>query len=157
MISTFEAGKRYAQGFYDLFRRYNVLFVADETRMNVCRTGRFLSSEYLRYVCKPDMVILGKSVIGGMYLASYILGNEDVMSIVGKREIVQTFAFSPLVSAATTAILEVVDKDKLTERAVKLKTLFSERARRYMWEELFSVNFSTARGAEMATWFKDVC
>lgn len=152
--STFEAEIAYAQGVYDLCQRFNILFIADEIRMGVCRTGRFLSSDYLAAGCKPDMIILGKSITGGVYPASYILGREDIMSVVGPREIVQTFAFSPLAVAATTAMLEIVDDEALAERARRLGARFLNRTRTCAWGSLPSVDFVTARGAELAIWFK---
>lgn len=122
--------------------------------MGVCRTGRFLSSDYLVQGCKPDMIILGKSITGGVYPASYVLGREDVMSVVGPREIVQTFAFSPMAVAATTAVLDIVDSECLTDKARKLGTMFLERAKSCGWGALGCVDFVTARGAELAIWFE---
>lgn len=152
--STFEAEIKYTQGVYDLCRRFNILFIADEIRMGVCRTGRFLSSDYLADGCKPDMIILGKSITGGVYPASYILGKEDVMNVVGSREIVQTFAFSPMAVAATTTMLEIVDDELLAEKALKLSAMFLDRTQRCRWGSLLCVDFVTARGAELAIWFK---
>ncbi|KAH9205880.1 pyridoxal phosphate-dependent transferase [Leptodontidium sp. 2 PMI_412] len=145
---TFAEEIEYVQGGFDLCQRYNILFIADEVRMGVCRTGRFLDSDYLADDCKPDMIILGKSIIGGVYPASYILGKEEVISIVGMREIVQTFMVSPMAIAATTSILEIDDVENLTERAARLETLFIERSERSGWGALPFIDYVTARGAE---------
>jgi len=123
--------------------------------MGVCRTGRFLCSDYLADGCKPDMIILGKSITGGVYPASYILGRDEVMSVVGTREIVQTFAFSPMAIAATTAVLQIVDEESLSERAARLESRFIDRSKRSGWKTLPFVDYITARGAEFGIWFRE--
>jgi ornithine--oxo-acid transaminase len=152
---TFAEEIDYMQGVYDLCKCYNILFVADEVRMGVCRTGRFNSSDYLADGCKPDMMILGKSITGGVYPASYILGKEEVMTVVGQREIVQTFAFSPLAVAASSAILEIVDEENLAEKSTRLGALFLEKATQSGWQDMPCVQYITARGAELAIWFRE--
>ncbi|PVH74173.1 putative acetylornithine aminotransferase [Cadophora sp. DSE1049] len=147
-LPTFAEEIEYAQGVFDLCQRYNILFIADEVRMGVCRTGRFLGSDYLAEGCKPDMTILGKSITGGVYPASYILGKEEVMSILGKREIVQTFAFSPMAIAATTCILQIVDDDNLAERAGRLEALFTERSERFGWGALPFVDYESRESCQ---------
>lgn len=122
--------------------------------MGVCRTGRFLSSDYLAIGCKPDIVILGKSITGGVYPASYILGRDEIMNIVGTREIVQTFAFSPMAIAATTAVLQIVDDESLAEKAMKLGSMFMDRSKNSKWEAFSFVDFVTARGAEFSIVFE---
>lgn len=123
--------------------------------MGVCRTGRFLCSDYLADGCQPDMVILGKSITGGVYPASYILGKDEVMSVVGIREIVQTFAFSPMAIAATTAVLQIVDEESLSERAAWLESIFIDRSERSGWKTLPFVDYITAQGADFGIWFRE--
>lgn len=155
--SSFEEEILYVQGVYDLCHAYDILFIADEIRMGVCRTGRFLSSDYLGGDRKPDIVVLGKSITGGVYPASFVLGAESVMNVVGTREIVQTFAFSPMAIAATTAILEIVDEERLAENAIRLSEAFLEVSRKWRWEALPFVDYVTARGAEFGIWFRKGC
>ncbi|KAJ4302696.1 hypothetical protein N0V90_001586 [Kalmusia sp. IMI 367209] len=113
-------------------------FHADEVRMGVCRTGKFLSSDYLGEHRKSALVVLG---------------TKDVMSVVGPREIVQTYAFSPIAIAATTAVLQIADEENLEAKAARLGSLFTERAQEEGWNKLPFVNYVTARGAEFGIWF----
>jgi ornithine--oxo-acid transaminase len=137
---------------YDLCNTYNVLFIADEIRMGICRTGKLLSSDYLGPSRKPNMITLGKSITGGVYPASYILGDESVMSVVGTREIMFTYAFSPLAIVATRAALQVAETERLSDRARELERLFLRQAKEKKWEDYPFVNYVTARGAEFGIW-----
>ncbi|KAF9888506.1 hypothetical protein FE257_008613 [Aspergillus nanangensis] len=115
-----EEEKAYARGVYDLCREYGVLFIADEVRQGAGKTGKFLSYQHLGNDCKPDIVTMGKSISGGFYPASFILGTDTVMTLVKSYEMASTFAFTPLAIAAATAAVEVIDSDNLISRGIKL-------------------------------------
>lgn len=117
---TVEEEFSYAKGVYELCRQYNVLFIADEVRQGAGKTGKFLSFYHLGDEVKPDIVTMGKSITGGFYPQAFVLGNAEVMSLVGSFELASTFGFTPLAIAAATAAIEVIDNENLVERAVKL-------------------------------------
>jgi ornithine--oxo-acid transaminase len=117
---TVEEEMAYAKGVYELCRQYNVLFIADEVRQGAGKTGKFLSYEHIGTDFKPDIVTMGKSITGGFYPQSFILGNSAVMSLVDTYEMASTFAFTPIAIAAATATIEVIDRDDLMNRAVAL-------------------------------------
>ncbi|OAP64557.1 hypothetical protein AYL99_00529 [Fonsecaea erecta] len=110
----------YARGVYDLCRQYNVLFIADEVRQGAGKTGKFLSFYHLGEDMKPDIITMGKSITGGFYPQSFVLGNAKVMSLVGTFEIASTYGFTPLAIAATRAAIEVIDNENLMSKAVEL-------------------------------------
>jgi ornithine--oxo-acid transaminase len=62
---------------YALCRKYNVLFIADEIQTGLCRTGRMLACDHENV--KPDILILGKALSGGVYPVSAVLAQKDVM------------------------------------------------------------------------------
>ncbi|PKX90084.1 putative acetylornithine aminotransferase [Aspergillus novofumigatus IBT 16806] len=114
---TFEEELNFAIGVRQLCKKYNVLFIADEVRMGSGKTGKFLCSDWMGPENKPDMVIMGKSITGGAYPASYILGRDEVMDLIGGYESVATFGMAPAAIAATRATLKIMDEEKLVDRA----------------------------------------
>lgn len=81
--SSFEEELNFAIGVRQLCKRYNILFIADEVRMGSGKTGKFLCSDWMGPENKPNMVVMGKSITGGAYPASYIFGNHEVMDLIG--------------------------------------------------------------------------
>ncbi|EXJ86204.1 hypothetical protein A1O1_06574 [Capronia coronata CBS 617.96] len=110
----------YARGVYDLCRKHNVLFIADEVRQGAGKTGKFLCHQHLGDDCKPDIVTMGKSITGGFYPQAFVLGSEAVMSLVGSFQQAATFGHTPLALAAARAAIEVIDSENLVERAVAI-------------------------------------
>lgn len=100
-----------------LCKRYNVLFIADEVRMGCCKTGKFLSSDWMGPENKPDMVALGKGISGGAYPASFVLGNDDIMTLIKPCQTGSTYGCTAMAVAAVRAALSVYDEEKLEERA----------------------------------------
>lgn len=114
--------------------------------MGAAKTGRFLSSEWLGPECKPDIITMGKSITGGAFPASYILGTKEVMSLVGPYETASTFAMSPMAVAVTQAALGIIDDENLLQRATSIGKQFEEVAS--TWKHPF-IEFTTARGADL--------
>ncbi|KAH8659020.1 ornithine aminotransferase [Ilyonectria robusta] len=100
-----------------LCKEYNILFIADEVRMGSCKTGKFLSSDWMGPENKPDMVTLGKSISGGAYPTSYVLGPNEVMSKMKPYHSVSTFSMSAMAVAAVQAALRVYEEENLQQRA----------------------------------------
>lgn len=123
----------YASGLRTLCHKYNILFIADEVRMRCGKTGQFLSSDYLttdpktqEVLPKPELLTLGKSIIGGVFPATYVLGRSACMDLVGTKEIMSTYGFSPMAVAATTTALKVIDEESLVEKALFVERVFLE-------------------------------
>jgi len=129
-----------------LCKRYNVLFIADEVRMGCGKTGRFLSSDWLGAENKPDIITLGKSITGGAYPASYVLGYNDTMTLVGPSQVASTFAMSAAANAATLAALEVLEGEGCMSRAKTIQERWSEVISG--WNHPF-LDYCTARGADL--------
>ncbi|KAK7883373.1 hypothetical protein LTR67_011297 [Exophiala xenobiotica] len=117
---TVEEEWAYARGVYDLCKAHNILFIADEVRAGAGKTGKFCSYQHLGDDCKPDIVTMGKSVTGGFYPQSFILGTKAVMALVGSNQTASTYAMAPLAIAAAQATIEVIDREHLMDRAVEL-------------------------------------
>ena len=142
---TLEDEVNYARGVYDLCKKHGILFIADEVRMGAGKTGKFFCHEHLGSDCKPDIICMAKSMTGGFYPASYVLGTEAVMSLVGTAEMAATFAFTPLGVAATNAALDVIYEEGLIERAAVLGKWFDATVASWQHE---LVLYSTSRGAD---------
>ncbi|EED12081.1 acetylornithine aminotransferase, putative [Talaromyces stipitatus ATCC 10500] len=149
-LRTFAEEISYSTKLYDLCKEYNILFIADEIRMGCGKTGRFLSSDHLGASRKPDLIALGKSLSGGVYPVSFVLGRSECMDLVGEKEIVSTYSFSPLAITATTAALRVIDDECLIERAGQIEKKFLEVAE--TWRHPF-IRYATARGADFFIFF----
>ncbi|KAF7549722.1 hypothetical protein G7Z17_g6199 [Cylindrodendrum hubeiense] len=143
---TFEEEISYARQVYDLCKKYNILFIADEVRMGAGKTGKFFSYEHLGPDVVPDIVTMGKSITGGVYPASYVLANDNIAGQVGILEIVSTFAFTPLGIAASKAALKVIDEEHLLEKAQAIEKHFMEETAN--WSSLPYVEYATARGGD---------
>ncbi|KAJ4180775.1 hypothetical protein NW767_011652 [Fusarium falciforme] len=112
---------RYARGVYDLCKKYGVLFIADEVRQGAGQTGKLLSFYHCGEDMKPDIVTMGKSIMGGWYPQTFILGTKDVMSLVGPNACGYTFSRTPPALVAATSALEVIDNENLLERATQIR------------------------------------
>jgi ornithine--oxo-acid transaminase len=104
-----------------LCRQKNVLFIADEIQTGIARTGELLA------VChegvKPDILILGKAISGGLYPVSGVLARNEIMLCIKPGEHGSTFGGNPLGSAVAKTALEVVRDEKLAENAKLLGEL----------------------------------
>lgn len=112
----------YLQKCYDLCRKHNVLFVADEVQTGIARTGKLLCCDYAGI--KPDVLILGKAISGGVLPVSAVLSSKEIMLVIKPGEHGSTFGGFPLACAVAKAALEVVRDEKLAERAAYLGEIF---------------------------------
>ncbi|PIF01539.1 MAG: ornithine--oxo-acid transaminase [Maribacter sp.] len=118
---------------FELCRSKNVLFIADEVQTGIARTGRLLAT-YGDCPCsgecscapevKPDILILGKAISGGVFPVSAVLADADIMEVIRPGNHGSTFGGNPLACAVAIAALEVVKEEKLAENAYKLGVLF---------------------------------
>ena len=124
----------YLKQAFDLCKSKNVLFIADEVQTGIARTGRLLAScgncSCSDKSCsgtpevKPDILILGKAISGGVFPVSAVLANKEVMEVIRPGNHGSTFGGNPLACAVAIAALEVVKEEKLAENAFKMGKLF---------------------------------
>ena len=122
----------YLEGVRKLCDKYNVLFIADEVQTGIARTGKMLATDYED--SKPDILILGKALSGGVFPVSAVLANDEVMLCIQPGEHGSTFGGNPLACAVAKAALEVVIEEDLAGNALKLGDYFRLKMNEYINE-----------------------
>lgn len=112
----------YLRRCYNLCRRHQVLFIADEIQTGIGRTGRLLACDYEDV--HPDILILGKALSGGVTPVSAVLANDDIMLTIAPGEHGSTYGGNPLAARVGMAALEVVRDEHLSDNAYELGVLF---------------------------------
>ena len=112
----------FLKGASDLCKKYNVLFIADEVQTGIARTGKLIACHHENV--QPDILILGKALSGGMYPVSAVLANDEIMNVIKPGQHGSTFGGNPIACAVAVAALDVVEEEKLSERAEELGQLF---------------------------------
>lgn len=112
----------------ELCKKHNVLFVADEVQTGIARTGKLIACYHEEV--QPDILILGKALSGGMYPVSAVLANNNIMKVIHPGQHGSTFGGNPLACAVAMAALDVVEDEKLSERAEELGKLFRKEIRK---------------------------
>ncbi len=113
----------------ELCKRHNVLFIADEVQTGIARTGKMLCCDHEDV--RPDIVILGKAISGGVLPVSAVLADDQIMLTIKPGEHGSTFGGFPLACRVATAALEVVKDEKLTEKATYLGEIFRNEFRSF--------------------------
>ena len=114
----------YLAGVRALCTKYNVLFIADEVQTGIARTGKLLATDYED--ARPDLLVLGKALSGGVFPVSAVLADDDVMMCLKPGEHGSTFGGNPLACAVAKAALEVVMDENLANNAFRLGQRFRE-------------------------------
>jgi len=114
--------KGYLKGVRDICSKYKVLFIADEVQTGLGRTGKLLACDHENV--KPDLLILGKALSGGVLPVSAVLGSHEVLLCLKPGEHGSTFGGNPLACAVAKAALEVLRDEKLAEKADHLGQIF---------------------------------
>jgi ornithine--oxo-acid transaminase len=122
----------YLKGVRDLCAKYNVLFIADEVQTGIARTGKMLATDYED--AKPDILILGKALSGGVFPVSAVLANDDIMLCIQPGEHGSTFGGNPLACAVAKAALEVVVNENLAQNAYDLGEYFRLKMNEFIKE-----------------------
>ena len=112
----------YLSGVRKLCDKYNVLFIADEVQTGIARTGKMLACDYED--ARPDLLILGKAISGGVFPVSAVLADDEIMLCIQPGEHGSTFGGNPLACAVATAALQVVADENLAANAMELGKLF---------------------------------
>lgn len=112
----------YLRKAYELCQQHNVLFIADEVQTGLGRTGKLLACDHEGV--KPDILILGKALSGGVLPVSAVLARDEIMLAVKPGQHGSTFGGNPLACQTAIAALEVLKDEKLAENADRLGKLF---------------------------------
>lgn len=112
----------YLKNASELCKKHNVLFIADEVQTGIARTGKLIACHHENV--QPDILILGKALSGGMYPVSAVLANDQIMQVIHPGQHGSTFGGNPLACAVAIAALDVVEEEKLSERAEELGKFF---------------------------------
>ncbi len=132
----------YLQKVRALCSQYNVLMIADEVQTGLCRTGKLLACDHEDV--KPDILILGKALSGGLLPVSAVLASDEIMLTIQPGEHGSTYGGNPLACAVAIAALEVLKEENLAENAAKMGVIF-----RYRMEQLMQKTnlITTVRGS----------
>ena len=109
-----------------------VLFIADEVQTGIARTGKLLAVDHENV--KPDVLILGKAISGGVYPVSAVLANNEIMDVIKPGEHGSTFGGNPVAAKVAIAALEVIKDEKLAENAETLGALFRSEIGKFVNE-----------------------
>ncbi len=125
-----------------LCNQYNVLFLADEIQTGIARTGSLLAvcgncdcenaCERQETYARPDMLILGKAISGGVYPVSAVLADNAIMNVIKPGQHGSTFGGNPLGAAVAIAALDVTRKEHLAQNARKLGKIFRQKMQEYI-------------------------
>jgi ornithine--oxo-acid transaminase len=99
-----------------LCKKHNVLFIADEIQTGLCRTGRMLAVDHENL--RPDILILGKALSGGIYPVSAVLADKDIMLCIQPGEHGSTYGGNPLGCAVAMAALQVLKDEDLAAKVI---------------------------------------
>ena len=119
---VFVPDEGYLKKSYDLCKAKNVLFIADEVQTGIARTGKLLACDHENV--RPDILILGKALSGGVLPVSAVLCDDEIMLTIKPGEHGSTFGGNPLAAKVAVAALEVVKNEKLAENADRLGKIF---------------------------------
>jgi ornithine--oxo-acid transaminase len=121
---VFVPDEGYLKKAYDLCKSKNVLFIADEVQTGIARTGKLLACDHEGV--RPDILILGKALSGGVMRISAVLADDEIMLTIKPGEHGSTFGGNPLACKVAIAALEVVKNEKLAENSDRLGKIFRE-------------------------------
>ncbi len=112
----------YLKKAYDLCKSKNVLFIADEVQTGIARTGKLLACDHENV--RPDILILGKALSGGVFPVSAVLADDEIMLTIKPGEHGSTFGGNPLAAKVAVAALKVIKDENLAEKAEHLGKIF---------------------------------
>jgi ornithine--oxo-acid transaminase len=118
----------YIKKSYDLCKKHNVLFIADEVQTGIGRTGKLLACDHEGV--RPDILILGKALSGGIMPVSAVLADNEIMLTILPGEHGSTFGGNPLAAKVAIAALNVIKDEKLAENADRLGNIFRDEVRK---------------------------
>lgn len=126
---VFVPDEGYLRKAYDLCKKHNVLFMADEVQTGIARTGKLLACDHENV--HPDILILGKAISGGAMPISCVLANDEIMLCIKPGEHGSTFGGNPIAAKVGIAALQVVKDERLAENAARLGEIFRTEMRNF--------------------------
>jgi 4-aminobutyrate aminotransferase/(S)-3-amino-2-methylpropionate transaminase len=124
--------QEFVQGLRRLCDEHGIVLVADEVQTGFCRTGRTFAIEH--FGVEPDLIVVAKSVAAGLPLSG-VLGRAEIMDAPGDSAVGGTYVGNPVAIAAAHAVLDVIEEERLNERAEAIgETL---RGRMESWRDRF--------------------
>ena len=127
----------YLSGVRKLCNKYNVLFIADEVQTGIARTGKMLATDYED--ARPDILILGKALSGGVFPVSAVLADDSIMMCIKPGEHGSTYGGNPLANKVVMAALEVIKDENLCENAYKLGKILRNELRKIQTDMIATV------------------
>jgi ornithine--oxo-acid transaminase len=115
---------------FKLCKKSNVLFIADEVQTGIGRTGKMLCCDH--FAIKPDILILGKALSGGVFPVSAILSSNEIMLTIKPGEHGSTFGGNPLACKVAIAALNVIKEEELAINAEKSGIIFREKIKKFI-------------------------
>ena len=115
----------YLKSVKELCQKHNVLFIADEVQTGIGRTGKMLACDHEDI--KPDVLVLGQALGGGVFPVSAVLTSDEVMLTLKPGQHGSTFGGNPIACAVAMAALDVILDEKLADNAEKMGTIFRQR------------------------------
>lgn len=120
----------YLKAAEELCHKHNVLLMMDEIQTGIARTGKMLACDHEDV--RPDILILGKALSGGVLPISLVLADDDIMLVIKPGEHGSTFGGNPLAAVVCMEALQVVKDEKLADNAQRLGIVFRERMQALM-------------------------
>lgn len=133
----------YLKKAYDLCKSKNVLFIADEVQTGLCRTGKLLACDHENV--RPDVLILGKALSGGVIPISAVLADDEIMLTIKPGQHGSTFGGNPLAGKVGIAALQVLKEEKLAENAAAMGDYFRNEMQKIV-DELEIVTLVRGKG-----------
>jgi ornithine--oxo-acid transaminase len=121
---VFVPDEGYLKKAYELCKKHNVLFIADEVQTGIARTGKMLACDHEGI--HPDILILGKAISGGILPVSAVLASDDIMLTIKPGEHGSTFGGNPVACRVAIAALQVIKDEKLADNAEKMGKIFRD-------------------------------
>ncbi|MFW5754754.1 MAG: ornithine--oxo-acid transaminase [Marinilabiliaceae bacterium] len=121
---VFVPGDGFLKKAAELCKANNVLFMADEVQTGIARTGKKLACDHENV--RPDVIILGKAISGGVYPVSAVLADDGIMEVFGPGTHGSTYGGNPLACKVAMEALQVVEDEKLADNAIRLGELFRQ-------------------------------
>ena len=115
---------------FNLCKKNNVLFIADEVQTGIARTGKMICCDHHGF--KPDILILGKALSGGVFPVSAVLSSNEIMLTIKPGEHGSTYGGNPLGCKVAIAALKVVKDEKLCENSLEMGNYFRKKLNEYI-------------------------
>ena len=122
-------GDGYLKKAAELCKKYNVLFVADEVQTGLCRTGKMFACDHEDV--RPDILVLGKAISGGMFPVSCVLADDEIMLTIKPGEHGSTYGGNPIAAKVSIAAIEVLIDEKLAENATRIGKIFRDEMKAF--------------------------